>query len=84
MSSLNKDNEEIKLNQFIKINLNNPAEKLLSFSLTLVERNKILNEDSHKLIEIQKKLKLREIKNSNKKMELLILEKRMKDKNTWY
>ncbi len=72
---------EKRLNEFIKQELDYPAEKLLNFSLNLIERNKILNEDSHKLIETQKNLKLKEINNSNKKMELLILEKRMKDKH---
>ncbi len=81
MNSLDRENVEIKLNQFIKNNLNNPAEKLMSFSFTLVERNKIINEDFLKLIEMKKNLKLKEIINSNKRKELLILEKRMKDKD---
>jgi len=81
MKSFDNQNVEGKLNQFLKQNLNNPAEKLLNFSLNMIERHKFLNEDSHKLIETQKNLKLKEINNSNKKMELLILQKRMEDKN---
>ncbi len=75
-----KDLTEQKLNTFIKDHLNKHAEKLLNFFLNLIERNKVLNEDHHKLFELQKDLKSKELNNSNKKMELLLLEKRMKDK----
>jgi len=70
-----------RLDEFIREELDKPAVKLMNFSLNLIERNKIINEDSHRIIEIQKNLKLKEINNSNKKMELLILENRMKDKH---
>jgi hypothetical protein len=71
---------ESQSNDYIKFNLNHPAEKLINFSLSLVERNKSINEEFHKLKNLQKELKLREINNSNKRMELLILEKRLKTK----
>lgn len=84
MNMLGKENLEKQMNRFFKDNLNIPTEKLLNFSLNLIEKNKLLNEDSHKLNELQNNLKLKEINNSNKKMELLVLEKRMKDKKYIY
>jgi len=82
MTSSNHIKIEENYNKFIKDNLNLPAEKLLNFSLNLIERNKLLNEDYQKFKQLQKELKLKEIENSNKKMELLILEKRIKDKDS--
>lgn len=73
-----RDIIESQANEYIKYNLNIPAQKLLNFSLSLIERNKLVNEEYHKLTNLQKELKLREINNSNRKMELLILERRLK------
>jgi len=81
MISQKRDEIESQCNEYIKYNLNLPAEKLLNFSLRLIERNKFINEEYHKLTKLQKELKLREINISNRKMELLILERRLKTSN---
>ena len=66
-----------KINEY----LTTPTERLYTFSLNLIERNKLLNEDLNRLINLQKFLKIKEINNSNKKIEFLILEKNLDNKN---
>ena len=75
----NRDIIESKYNQYIKENLNLPAEKLLDFSLNYIEKNKSINNEFNGLTNLQNELKQREIKNSNKKKELFLLEKRLKE-----
>jgi hypothetical protein len=79
--SQNRDIKESQCNDYIKYNLNHPAEKLINFSLSLNERNKSINEEFRTLNNLQKELKLMDVNNSNRKMELLILEKRLKTKD---
>lgn len=84
MTSINPCFTEKEINEFIQNNINKSAEKLLNFSLILEEKNKILNEDLERLKNFQKTLKLKEINNSNKKVELLMLERRLLNKNNKY
>jgi hypothetical protein len=75
----NRDIIESKYNLYIKENLNLTAEKLLDFSLNYIEKNKSINNEFNELTNLQNELKQREIKNSNKKKELFLLEKRLKE-----
>ena len=74
--------KEKLLNDFISINLNPTATKLTDQSAELINKFKSLNENLKEIIQMEKDLKVKEMLASNKKVELLNLERRLKEKNT--
>jgi hypothetical protein len=74
--------KEKNINDFISIHLNQNAGKLITHSNELVNKFKSLNDELKELIQLEKDLKVKEMLTANKKVELLNLERRMKEKNT--
>ncbi len=74
--------KEKMLNDFISVNLNPNADKLINHSTELITKFKSLNENLKEIIQMEKDLKIKEMLVSNKKVELLNLERRLKEKNT--
>ncbi len=74
--------KEKMLNDFISVNLHPEADKLINHSSELIVKFKSLNENLKELIQMEKDLKVKEMLVSNRKVELMNLERRIKEKNT--
>jgi hypothetical protein len=83
LSSSQLQEKEKRINDFIEEKLNiNVAQKLTGRSYYLLDKYKSMNEELKEIIQLEKDLKLREMLTNNKKIELLNLERRLKEKNT--
>lgn len=79
MSNYSLNQDEDKLNSYIKENLNNVSNKMISNTNILVNEFKLLNGELKELIEIENELKNKESLNLNKKNELINLERKLND-----
>jgi predicted patatin/cPLA2 family phospholipase len=77
----NKSKEK-QVNDFIALNLNQNAGKLINQSTGLINKFKNLNEELKEIIHLEKDLKMKEMVTGNKLLELMNLERRLKDKST--
>lgn len=88
MSSVKNNNtfsvksKEKMLNDFLAVNVNPSANKLINHSGDLINKFKTLNENLKEMIQMEKEVKVKEMLAANKKVELLNLERRLKEKNT--
>lgn len=74
--------KEKQVSDFIALNLNQNAGKLINQSTGLINKFKNLNDELREIIYLEKDLKMKEAVTGNKLLELMNLEKRLKDKNT--
>jgi hypothetical protein len=74
--------KEKMLNDFISVNITPNADKLVNHSGNLIIKFKSLNDGLKEIIQMEKDLKVKEMLAANKRVELLNLERRLKEKNT--
>ncbi len=74
--------KEKQVNDFIALNLNQNAGKLINQSSGLINKFKNLNEELKEIIQLEKDLKLKEMLSENKQIEMQNLEKKLKEKNS--
>ena len=74
--------KEKQVNDFIALNLNQNAGKLINQSSGLINKFKNLNDELKEIIHLEKDMKLKEVVTGNKLLDLMNLEKRLKDKNS--
>jgi hypothetical protein len=70
------------VNDFISMSITPNADKLIDHSGILINKFKSLNDNLKEIIQMEKDLKVKEMLAANKKVELLNLERRLKEKNT--
>jgi hypothetical protein len=75
---------ERRFNEFINTSICPQASKLSNKSVELISNFKNLNEELKDIIRLEKDLKIKEMTNNGKKVELLNIERRLKEKNTMY
>ena len=74
--------KEKQINDFIGLNLNQNAGKLINHSSGLINKFKNLNEELKEIIQLEKDIKMKEILSVSKELELQNFEKKLKDKNS--
>jgi hypothetical protein len=65
-------------------NLDPSCRKLIERTLGLKEKYKALNDELKEIMQIDKDIKIKEVMNDNKKIELMNIERRMKETGAMY
>jgi len=74
--------KEKQINDYIGLNLNQNAGKLINHSSGLINKFKNLNEELKEIIQLEKDLKIKENVSAIKELELQNFQKKLKDKNS--
>ena len=74
--------KEKQINDYIGLNLNQNAGKLVNHSSGSINKFKNLNEELKEIIQLEKDLKIKENVAANNELELQNFEKKLKDKNS--
>jgi hypothetical protein len=72
------------LDDIIQDNLDPSCKKLIARTMNLKEKYKALNDELKEIIQFDKEIKVKEILNENKIIELSNLERKVAEKNTVY